>query len=193
MTTPLKRFAASVIGFRNNPFQRTILRFGILFTATSAVIIIVFAAAANSNVVHYIEKAQRERTAIASRGFNADELIARHNRISEATSRDFQRAMIPAVIGVFILAGIGNYFLARTVLKPVKEAMQMRKRFSSDAAHDLRTPLAVMKTGIELALRANSANGVECRSVLQSNLEEVDRMTAIVENLLRCARDNRER
>lgn len=57
------------------------------------------------------------------------------------------------------------------------------RQFSSDASHELRTPLTVMKGETELVLRRPR----ECedyQGVLESNLEEIDRMTRIVDELL---------
>jgi signal transduction histidine kinase len=57
------------------------------------------------------------------------------------------------------------------------------RQFSSDASHELRTPLTVMKGESELVLRR--ARPVEDYvAVLESNLEEIDRMSRIVEELL---------
>lgn len=57
------------------------------------------------------------------------------------------------------------------------------RQFTSDASHELRTPLTVMKGETELILRRPRALE-DYRSVLESNLEEIDRMTHIVEELL---------
>jgi two-component system OmpR family sensor kinase len=57
------------------------------------------------------------------------------------------------------------------------------RQFSLDASHELRTPLTVMKGETELALR-RSRTEQEYRAVLESSLEEIDRMSRIVEELL---------
>jgi signal transduction histidine kinase len=57
------------------------------------------------------------------------------------------------------------------------------RQFSSDASHELRTPLTVMKGETELALRRPREAG-DYTVVLESNLEEIDRMTRIVDELL---------
>ncbi|MCK4847140.1 MAG: HAMP domain-containing protein [Deltaproteobacteria bacterium] len=61
------------------------------------------------------------------------------------------------------------------------------KQFTGDASHELKTPLTVMKGEIEIALRGESDTG-EMRDVLTSTLEEIDRMSYIVKNLLTLAR-----
>ncbi len=57
------------------------------------------------------------------------------------------------------------------------------RRFSSDASHELRTPLTVMKGETELVLR-RPRDCEDYKSVLESSLEEIDRMTRIVDELL---------
>ena len=57
------------------------------------------------------------------------------------------------------------------------------RQFTSDASHELRTPLTVMKGETELVLRRPRPLG-HYQSVLESNLEEIDRMTRIVDELL---------
>lgn len=57
------------------------------------------------------------------------------------------------------------------------------RQFSSDASHELRTPLTVMKGETELVLR-RPRPVEDYQSVLESNLEEIDRMSNIVDELL---------
>jgi heavy metal sensor kinase len=61
------------------------------------------------------------------------------------------------------------------------------RQFSADASHELRTPLTVMRGEIELALRNPKLPG-EYRQVLESALEEIVRMSSIIENLLTLAK-----
>ena len=62
-------------------------------------------------------------------------------------------------------------------------SFQQVRRFSADASHELRTPLTVMKGETELALRRPRAVE-DYQLVLESNLEEIDRLTRIVDELL---------
>lgn len=57
------------------------------------------------------------------------------------------------------------------------------RQFTSDASHELRTPLTVMKGETDLILRRPRPVD-DYKSVLESNLEEIDRMTRIVDELL---------
>jgi two-component system, OmpR family, sensor kinase len=57
------------------------------------------------------------------------------------------------------------------------------KQFTSDASHELKTPLTIMKGEIEVALK-RSRSIDEYRIVLEGSLEEVNRLQNIVESLL---------
>lgn len=61
------------------------------------------------------------------------------------------------------------------------------RQFSADASHELRTPLTVMRGEIEIALR-NPKTPEEYRRVFESTMEEIVRMSSIIENLLTLAK-----
>jgi len=73
-------------------------------------------------------------------------------------------------------------------LQPIEEAHEAQSRFTSDASHELRTPLAVMKSEIQVALRDSKISKAELSELLESNLEEVDKLTALTSTLLRLSR-----
>ena len=57
------------------------------------------------------------------------------------------------------------------------------RQFSADASHELRTPLTILKGEIEVGLRRRR-RPEDYRKILNSNLEEVDHMSQIVDDLL---------
>jgi two-component system, OmpR family, sensor kinase len=71
-----------------------------------------------------------------------------------------------------------NDLLARLHL-----AYQRQRRFSSDASHQLRTPLTILIGQIEVALR-HDRSGEEYRRALKSALGKADQLRQIVEALL---------
>lgn len=96
--------------------------------------------------------------------------------------------------GVLILGSAVSYALARRTLRPIEDALESQNIFAADASHELRTPLASIKTENEVALRNDDLNKDELRAVISSNLEEVDRMSRLVNDLLALTRsaDNME-
>jgi signal transduction histidine kinase len=71
-----------------------------------------------------------------------------------------------------------NAMLAR-----LQGAFEQLRRFTADASHELRTPLTAIRSVGEVALQ-DQKNPVEYRDVIGSMLEEVDRLTRLVESLL---------
>jgi heavy metal sensor kinase len=80
-----------------------------------------------------------------------------------------------------------NAMLAR-----LHEGLQRERKFVADAGHELRTPLALLRTELELALR-HGRTPRALRSALKSSSHEVDRLTQLAEDLLLIARSDRGR
>ena len=60
------------------------------------------------------------------------------------------------------------------------------RQFSTALAHELRTPLAALRGEIELALRAT--RDVDLQQSLASQIEDIDRLTRLIEHVLTLAR-----
>lgn len=88
---------------------------------------------------------------------------------------------------VLTAGGAASYGLARRTLKPIEESLEAQKRFAADASHELRTPLAAIQAEIEVALRNNEITKKEAVELLRSNLEEVAKLKALSDGLLRLA------
>ena len=82
------------------------------------------------------------------------------------------------------LAETLNAMLAR-----LEEGLERERGFVADAGHELRTPLALLRTELELALRhAESAD--DLREAVQRSSVEVDRLVQLAEDLLLMAQSN---
>jgi signal transduction histidine kinase len=68
-------------------------------------------------------------------------------------------------------------------------AVQAQRRFTADASHEFRTPLAIIQGDIEVALRRDRSP-VEYRELLGSTLEEARRLIRIADDLLTLARSD---
>jgi two-component system sensor histidine kinase QseC len=73
------------------------------------------------------------------------------------------------------------------LLSRLDDAFQRERGFTSDAAHELRTPLAGMRCTLELALSQPRAGSDYCQAITEC-LEVVRQMQGIVESLLTLAR-----
>lgn len=73
------------------------------------------------------------------------------------------------------------------MLERVEQGFQRLSRFTADLAHDMRTPLSNMRGTAEVAL-ARPRSSDEYEALLASNLEECDRLSRMIENVLFLAR-----
>src|SRR5581483_1820159 len=80
------------------------------------------------------------------------------------------------------LARVFNETLAR-----LEQAFEQLRRFTSDASHELRTPLAMIRSVGEVGLQKDGSRA-EYRDIIGSMLEEVNRLTSLIDNLLTISR-----
>lgn len=73
------------------------------------------------------------------------------------------------------------------MLERLENLVDAQRRFTADAAHDLRTPLAVIKGDLEVTLRRDRT-AAEYKETLERMRHEVGRMTRLAEDLLMLSR-----
>jgi len=74
-----------------------------------------------------------------------------------------------------------------SMLARMDDAFERQRRFTGDAAHELRTPLSMMRSQVDLAL-ARPRSAATYQEALQRLDGDVDRMTGLVSTLLTLAR-----
>jgi len=115
----------------------------------------------------------------------------RETRMSEGRQNLKNNLIILNVI-TFSAGLAASYLLARKTLEPIADAMKSQMQFTADASHELRTPLTAMQTEIEVALRDKHLAKDEARALLQSNLEEVEKLRHLSDGLLRLAQQRNQ-
>lgn len=78
-------------------------------------------------------------------------------------------------------------FVINDMLDRLDRAFQSQTRFVQDASHELKTPLAVLRSDMEITLR-RPRTAKEYQESLQRCLQEVERMTQLTQQLLTLAR-----
>ena len=97
---------------------------------------------------------------------NQDNLTS--TRFDENTAAEFQQ-----------LSRSVNHMLDRLAL-----SFDLQRQFAGNAAHELRTPLAMMQTKLELFAEEHSDSCAETAELVQFQIDQVDRLTALVRTLL---------
>ncbi|MBV8357178.1 MAG: HAMP domain-containing histidine kinase [Deltaproteobacteria bacterium] len=120
------------------------------------------------------------------------------------------RALVPLVAVASALAGIKPRDLSRrlpmapiddelgrlirainALLERVERASETERRFAADAAHELRTPLAVLRTGIEVVLH-RERTAAQYERALNTALRDAAAVCALADDLLAITRLDQE-
>jgi len=89
------------------------------------------------------------------------------------------------MVGVVLLCG---WWLAGIAMEPVRESYQRLKQFTADASHELRNPIAVIQTNVQVALTDPNPDPEFQRSQLESIEKITRRLGRLIEDLLFLAR-----
>jgi signal transduction histidine kinase len=98
--------------------------------------------------------------------------------------------IVLTVGGLLVLAAslLVGWVYAERALVPIRDALRRQREFAADASHELRTPLAIVRGSVE-DLRRNADQPVASVGSALDDIEgEVDRLTALVDDLLLLAR-----
>ena len=112
--------------------------------------------------------------------------------VADRVELEDRYALLIAAFAVAALAALGlvsggGMLLARKSTAPVQQAMEQMRRFMADAAHELRTPITVLRSRAGVAQQ--KARGPEEYAEALSDIErEAARMGTIVDDLLILAR-----
>jgi signal transduction histidine kinase len=100
---------------------------------------------------------------------------------------DLITAFVVIAFAALFLVAAGGFFLVRKSTTPIERSIEFMRRFMADAAHELRTPITILRTRAEVALQQprEAANYV---SALRSVEAEARRLGSIVDSLLVLAR-----
>ena len=98
--------------------------------------------------------------------------------------------IVLTVGGLLVLAAslLVGWVYAERALVPIRDALRRQREFAADASHELRTPLTIVRGSVE-DLRRNADQPVATVGSALDDIEvEVDRLTALVDDLLLLAR-----
>jgi two-component system, OmpR family, sensor kinase len=120
--------------------------------------------------------------ALAAAGLRPVEAMRRRAQ-DVSLSRENERLPLPAAHDE--IRRLGETL--NEMLDRLRRSFERERRFVADASHELRTPVAVIKTELEGALRAGG-HDPQVREALIASLEECDHLAQMAEDLLIVAR-----
>ena len=175
-----KQFEESVTVFENNynPFFYNLGRLMVGYVIVSGVVLL-----ALNSFLHYYRASIIEQKVVAYFG---DAPLTKALVTDVLSDLQYMTWVVSVVI--IVIACLVTFFMLAKSLKPLREVMHMQKRFITNAAHELRTPLSIMKTNSEVALfdPEHLAPG-EVVEILRGNIAEIDRMSRAIDAMLELA------
>jgi len=104
--------------------------------------------------------------------------------------------VVGGAVALVVASGVGAAYASRALV-PIRqslvgqrEALRRQREFAADASHELRTPLTVIRVSVDDLERHPKDPVAEVGTALTDIREEVDHMTAMVEDLLLLARSD---
>lgn len=95
--------------------------------------------------------------------------------------------LVATLTAALVVLGFGGYRLALKSSRPVEESFARMRRFMADAAHELRTPVTVLRARLDIALQQprDPADNV---ATLREASTEAERIATVVDDLFTLAR-----
>jgi hypothetical protein len=119
-------------------------------------------------------------------------------RVSEST-KPVERVLIKLRLGMMLggilvsgLTAFGGMWLTKQSLKPIEQSFEKLKQFTADASHELRNPLAGIRTCVEVMQSHPERIHPADIDKLKAIASGVNQMTSLVEDLLLLARTDQD-
>ena len=102
---------------------------------------------------------------------------------------DSRLSSLKLVIGLglpitVILVGSSSWWLAGLAMQPIDQSYQQMRQFTSDAAHELRTPVAAIQAAVESVLRMPYLSEPDSRHTLNNVASQNHRLAETIDDLL---------
>jgi signal transduction histidine kinase len=102
--------------------------------------------------------------------------------------REAREAMVIGIPIVFVLATGGGLYLSSISVRPVATALDAQRRFTADAAHELRTPVSVIRAAADVTLTRDHREEAEYREALGIIAGQARGLGRLVDSMLVLAR-----
>ena len=93
-------------------------------------------------------------------------------------SRDFIVDLALGISWMLFSVGASGWFLSGKAMEPVRESYQHLKQFTADASHELRSPIALIQTNVQVAL-----DELKLTQPQEANVEHYQQQLKLIERL----------
>ena len=114
--------------------------------------------------------------------------VRRLGNATEEVARTHDLSLRVEVEGTDELAGLAESF--NEMLGALEESVGAQRQLVADASHELRTPLTSLRTNIEVLARGDVPKGARREQLLRDLTEQLEEMSALVNDLVELAREN---
>lgn len=161
--------------YQENPFFRSTVNVILVQTALAVLILLVLAAAI------WNQQQATKRLVTEQYAYNA---VQQPTESLNADVRDVRdKTLLSTFVVLLVLTLLFGYLSARYALNPTRHSLETQRRFIGNIAHELRTPLAIIRTNTEVALMDRTLSDYS-RKTFTTTIEELDRVSGIINNLL---------
>lgn len=166
--------------YRYNPYVRSTINIIVLQVLLALLVILIFG---------YVLRAQQEQTVATIIGNIEASVEAMRAGTRRPTDLDatldevHDDTLRYTLLGIVLITIFFGYLSARYALRPTRDSLRFQKQFIGNMAHEIRTPLAVIKTNTEVALM-DPRLGKDAQETFSTTLAELDRISGIINNLL---------
>jgi len=191
MKNTFKQFVGLAIHSNQSEFKKATILLTLYYTAGVFIILAIFNIMVYGLFTNNIKTLEHENKERLTGIEIEDDFEFEENNILEIKDDLLNILLISDAI-IIIFALIMAYNSSKKTLSPLEVAYKKQTRFVADAAHELRTPLAVIKAGSEVILRKNRTED-EYIKFIEESKEEINRLTNLSNDLLFLAQNNKKK
>lgn len=98
-----------------------------------------------------------------------------------------------ALVLIMFMSVLTSYWLSRRLIKPIAEILDKQLMFVSDASHELRMPLAIVRSKLENILTQSDKTVYDVSENIAIALSEVSRLSKLTSELLMIAKSDNQK